>query len=295
MQRDQLEAVQRLLQMARREAGAGRRTAIGRLLQFGAGDDPEPVAVEGLLRLCREGTANFSDLAPFADRVVQAWKHVADHVKPAQQAVPSFQWMLDDEYAPWRSAAECFLDLLQYFPGAEVDRSLHEGLRLTDPRLKLFATISLLRRSQPVSNSEVDAIAASNEVREILWEELTRLGSQSMMPARWAAPQELAASALSRWLSHPNELNAPPEEIELMDTFSVELDEGGVADVFLFRFREFAKPWQPGGGWMAGIAGRYRDGRRFGSPRSAFKTWESMLPREHFERLYKRPGLGCGE
>ena len=82
------------------------------------------------------------------------------------------------------------------------------------------------------------------------------------MPEQWAVPEELAASELSRWLSHPNELNAYPEEIELMQIYTLPEARGRAeAEVYLSRFREFPKPWEPGERWMAGVAGPYKNGR----------------------------------
>jgi hypothetical protein len=113
------------------------------------------------------------------------------------------------------------------------------------------------------------------------------------MPARWAAPEKLAESALSRWLSRPTELGTFPENIELVERFPVEDDTGKSDDAYLFRFREFPKPWEPGEGWMAGIAGPYRDGVALGSPWSSFRAWNSMSPSEHFDLLYYRGGDSC--
>jgi hypothetical protein len=158
--------------------------------------------------------------------------------------------------------------------------------------LKLFAALSLLRNLEPVDVSELDKIGASHTVRIVLWEQLRKLDMESLMPEQWSTPEQLAASEFSRWAGHPMELGVPPEEIELMGRFPVKVD-GGTGDVYLFRFREFPKPWEPGEGWMAGIAGPMRDGEAIGSSWSRFERWDSQSPEEHFLKL-RGDVAGCG-
>jgi hypothetical protein len=105
-----------------------------------------------------------------------------------------------------------------------------------------------------------------------------------IMPERWSTPEQLAASDLVQWAAHPMEMGTPPEEIEHMATYLINF-EGEEVAVFLFRFREFPKPWAPSEGWMAGIAGPYTDGERVGNPWSAFAPWDSKSPEEHFKKL----------
>jgi len=198
--------------------------------------------------------------------------------------------------AVYAQEGERLLALMGYFRGKKIGLSLREALELTDPSLKMWALVSLLRRYEPVPKDDLEAVASSHIVRITFWECLQELEMESLMPARWSAPQELAASALSRWLSRPNELNAIPEEIELMRTFPAVDHAGDPMEVYLFRFREYPKPWEPGEGWMAGVAGPYRDGEQIESPWSSFRRWDSMSPEDHFEMLWGgdacgRPGL----
>ena len=138
-----------------------------------------------------------------------------------------------------------------------------------------------------VDARQVEQVAASLEMRETFWRILRKMGKQSLMPERWARPELLAASSLCRWAAHPNELAVPPDEVELTMKFLIEPEEGGTPyEVYLFRFRAYPKPWEPGEGWMAGIAGPND------SPWSSFKKWDSLTPDEHFEKLYYR-GSAC--
>ena len=150
----------------------------------------------------------------------------------------------------------------------------------------LQALTCLLRQGESVTADDLEQIAADHETRILLWRGLQRLNRESLMPAEWAKPEMLAGSNLANWLSSPSELNALPEHVELMKRFLVDVD-GEVLEAYLFRFREFAKPWEPGEGWMAGIAGPIQDGESTGSPWSSFKRWDSMSDEEHFDKLFK--------
>src|SRR5262249_22679752 len=284
-----------LAQQAREKAGDERRAAIGQLKLLAMDSLSRDEAVQALVNLWRGRLATPADVAPFAPTVLKMWHRVSEQVKPFQQETVKVEWMMDEDYGAVSSEAEALLALLGYFPGDEIGRSLRDALsQLTDPDLKMFAILSLLRRHDAVPPEEIETVAASHLVRIYFWEHLQELGMEALMSAEWASPEALAASELSRWLSHPNELGVPPEEIELVDIFAVPTDESETEteEVYLFRFREYPKPWEPGEGWMAGIAGPYRDGR-VKSPWSSFRRWDSMSPQDHVVMLYYRGSGNC--
>jgi hypothetical protein len=233
--------------------------------------------------LCEQGSASGPELAPFAETVLAICQPVFEAVRACLRDVVEVEWLLDDEYEPGRARAVA-ARLVGLHPrrsghsgasrGAFAHRSAPEAVRSGFP----------VARYQPVDTEEIEAVAASGEVRETLWRKLTALGLRSLMPARWATLQALAASALTRWLAHPNELNAIPEQVDLMNVFPVELD-GRTLEVYLFRFREFPKPWEPGKGWMAAVAGPYRDGMPLASPWSSFTRWDAQTPADQFHSL----------
>ena len=81
--------------------------------------------------------------------------------------VTCMEWLVDEEYSGLRYSAEWLLDLLGYFPSEVVGQKLREAVGLTDPRLKCFAAVSLLRRLEAVDPTEIERIAANNETRVI--------------------------------------------------------------------------------------------------------------------------------
>jgi hypothetical protein len=274
-----------IVQAVRDSDGTERRLALAKLIMIARDEGPRTDALAACVDLCAEAAIGPDDLEPHVSTLLDLWKRVFAQAKPLQKSTSQIEWMIDDQYSNTRCCAEWLLDLMGHVPGGEVDISLRDALSLADPRLKLFAAVSLLRRLTPVDPLELEKIAASNEVRIILWEQLRKLNVESLMPLRWSLPEMLAASDLSRWVSHPLELGVPPEEVELMGTFQVEI-EGRPEDVYLFRFREYPKPWEAGEGWKAGIAGPYRDGQAIGSCWSAFESWDCKSPAEHTAKLY---------
>jgi len=65
--------------------------------------------------------------------------------------------------------------------------------------------------------------------------------------------------------------------------FSTSGDEG-ILDAYLFRFREYPKPSEPGEGRMSAVAGPSYKGQELNSPWSAYGQYDSMSPEEHFEK-----------
>jgi len=245
----------------------------------------------GCLGLLREGKLEVGELGPHLPLIMDGWFSVYAEVVRLQRDGASAEWMFDEEYSGPRSDAEIVLDLFGYLPFERVGDALRKGLALYDPRLKLFASVSLLRQGKRVDRSELDRVAASDEVRILLWEQLREIGFLSLIPAHWSSPAQLAVSSLARWASHPMELGVPPEGIELAQTYPVETDYGPL-EAYLLRFRARSEPLAETRGWMAGIAGPFHDEKEVDSPWSFFDSWEAMSPEEHFKKMYYR-GRSC--
>jgi len=242
------------------------------------------------LNLLQSGALTAEDVAPHRAAVLALWNAIHAELKPRQKETGSAEWLIAEDYRQARALGEVVLDLMGYVPGEDVAHALREAVLLVDRRLKCFAILSLLSRGETVDPDQIEQVAASLEMRMIFCGQLHKLEMKWLMPEQWAQPEELAASDLAQWAAHPNELGVAPEEVELMTKFMVKSDEDDLhpEEVYLFRFREYPKPWEPGGGWMAGIAGPIRDGVSMGSPWSSFKPWDTMSEQEHFETLFNR-------
>ena len=263
--------------------------ALGALLQLKESDLAQASdACDACLPLLKRSKVSEQEIASHAPRLLAIWNSVHAELKSRQQEVVSTEWLYDEEYLLPRGLGGRVLDVLGYVPGDEVVGSLNEAVLLNDPRLKTFAIVSLVRLGETVDPAQLGQAAASMEMRMTLCRLLKRMGKQPLMPEPWAHPIYLAQSDLCGWAAHPNELGVCPDEIELMMRCQIESDKPEPDEVYLFRFREYPKPWEPGEGWMAGIAGPIVDGESQDSPWSSFKRWDSMSPDEHFEKLYYR-------
>jgi len=281
--------IRELVDRIRAEQGTGREAAISTILDLASKDEALTFDLyRAVLDLCRNSEIPAQELEPHTNRVLALWNQLHARAKSLQRDSPGNEWMLDGEYRKVRALGGVILDLLGCLPGSEVTEALREGVSLVDPRLKMFAVISLLRRLEPVDPAEMERVAASNEVRILLWRELCKLNMTNLMPKEWSTPEKLAASDLVHWAAHPMELGTAPEEIELMLEKPFEDDQGRVFSAYLFRFREYPKPWEPGEGWMAGVAGPFLNGRALASPWSSFERWDSRSPEEHFTELFQR-------
>lgn len=238
------------------------------------------------LAFCRAGLLDAATLLPRLPQVLAVYAERRDKLFPAQR-LGDIAWMWEDEYLPPRYEADELLDLLGFFPARAAEEELRRALGYRDPLLKSFAVLSLLRLGQPVAPDQIEAVAASAEVRNRLFDCLAELGKLALFPDRFRTQEALAESDMVHWLTFPTELARVPDEIELMAV--VPIDTGtpdGFLDSYVFRFRTHPPHWAAKDGWMAGVAGPFlRDDapstRSYGGTFSAFAPWDSQTPEGH--------------
>jgi len=278
-----------------RQDPESRRAAVTSLFQL-EGCDFE--AAHACLGLRKQAILSQEDLAPCTPILVDRWQAIFGEIAPAQVESDSHDWMFEQAYARKRAYAGLLLDLLGYVPKESTVPALERALMLKDPRLKCWTIVSLIRHGCPVKPDDVLDVTESDEVRLTLWNEFRKLKSESLMPAEWTTPENLAASSLTSWAGHPNEFGTPPQVVEAVQGFivdDVEGHEGEELIVYLFRFGKFACSSIPAEDRFAGIAGPFHDGEELDSPWSNRTRWEALPPDEHFDRMYYRSApMTCG-
>ena len=143
-------------------------------------------------------------------------------------------------------------------------------------------TTALANGSEP-SEADVLRFARDRVTRQVLFEVLREAGRIDLFPSELRTWPALAEANLVAWLCHPNELQVPPDEIELMAT----LPAPGAADThyFLFRYKTNPPHWAAKDGWMAGVAGPYdltKDPEPYAPGTfSRFEAFESRTHEEH--------------
>ena len=134
--------------------------------------------------------------------------------------------------------------------------SVGRGMRQRDRKLfaRLDPVASRLEAGDAVAPAEIDALAAQHELRFLLFNALRHLGKSELLPARFNSTEAQGEAALAYWMTHPNELQAPPEQIECIATFPRVIDAApGIFHVY--RYRMPAGHWAANDGWLLGLAG----------------------------------------
>ncbi|MBI5361789.1 MAG: hypothetical protein HZA53_01335 [Planctomycetes bacterium] len=192
-------------------------------------------------------------------------------------------WRWSSRYEPLRNSFGILLDLLGHLGKDDASiRLLRQAEALHDPRLRMFAILSLLRLKARPDAKAVLAVARDSETRIWLFRQLAEQGRRTVFPKSEAQQAKLAESDMVNWLAFPTELGRAPHHIELMNT--VEIDAGRAAGVFVyyvFRFRVRGSHFAADDGWMGGVSGPFRK-RDFPTADSLGDTFSSFTKWEEF-------------
>lgn len=226
-------------------------------------------------------------LVPHADQFLGMYHRRRDRLLPAQQG-DGVAWRWDLDYHRRRWQAGVLLDLLGFLPDPAAPAVLRDALGVyADPRLRLYAVLSLLRHNEEIDPATVAEVAACPESRKWLFDGLQKLERFHLYPAGLRSQAALAESELVNWLVHPRELGRAPDATELMQvvTFNSESDAGWL-DYYLFRFRLDGDHWAARLGWLAGVAGPFvrKDAptiQALGDTHSTYRPWDDKLLDEH--------------
>ena len=245
---------------------------------------------EMLFHYCEAGLLKPVELAPYADRLLSLYTGLRDRIEATQRAHP-LSWMWDDKaYVEIRGEAELLLDLFGWLPTESSRHELRRAVRLSDPCLKGYAAIALLRLGETVSPRELSPVGASPEMRNRLYKALEKLERLELFPDEFRNQLAFAESDMVEWLAFPTELQRPPDEIELMKSVTVDAPEpDGSIEYYVFRFRVNDPHWAADSGWMAGIAGPYRVKEKptpngLGETFSQFEPADEWSAEEHVRR-----------
>jgi len=175
-------------------------------------------------------------------------------------------------------------------------RYLGRGIALHDARIaaKLAPVHAAMNGGTKPDAALVARLAADPDVRNTLYNELREKGMQDIFPAEFRTFEAHAESELVYWLCHPNELQQPPDQIELMKVVTMPSGTSlGDVDYYLFRFSVNPPHWAADEGWMAGVAGPYIKGHPLdeqgtGATFSEFEAYEALTPERHVQYYHER-------
>lgn len=237
------------------------------------------------LTCCEAGYLSAATLEGHTFEFLEYYRNIKCKIWP-QQKSSGLSWMWEDEYSEWRFHAALLLDLMAFFPAHDIHSELSDALKFSDPRIKLFAAISLLRIRKAIPDSEIEIIAANAETRNWLFRLLSKIERPELFPKKFRTQELFAESDMVNWLIFPTELARVPDEIEFMKIVSIPTPRNGPLDYYVFRFRTHEPHWSAKDGWTAGIAGPYLQKnaptqKSYGDTFSRFDPWESKTPEEH--------------
>jgi hypothetical protein len=244
------------------------------------------------LRYCQEGKMDANGLCAVTGQLLQDYLELRVDLDKAEPGEGQ-QWMWEGGYASTRFKAALLLDLMGYVRSEAVVAELMRAEESPDPRLRLFALISLVRHGMEPGLQTWIPVAQSAETCNLLYERLGHLNRLDLFPVEFGTQDAFAESDMVSWLMYPTELGRAPDEIEQMHVEPFDQDEdgpGGAYEIYLFRFRTSEPKWAAEKGWMAGIAGPFERGAQpsiesLGATFSCFESWDSKTPDEHMESI----------
>jgi hypothetical protein len=138
--------------------------------------------------------------------------------------------------------------------------SVERGARQRDARIVagLEPLIRKLDKREEVSAEEIAALATKPQNRRMLYHLLEHHKRLDLFPEECLDVRSQAEAQLVYWMMHPNELQDPPEQIELVESVVRRLPGGSSRGEFLiFRYKMPEGHWAGKDGWLLGIAGPY--------------------------------------
>lgn len=155
---------------------------------------------------------------------------------------------------------------------------------------KIQIAINAIKNGQQINKAELDRLAHDPVTRNYLLQNLRDIGREDLFPAEYLDTRHIAESDLVSWLMHPSELDAAPDEIELVKVISKVID-GMENEFYVFKFRKLGDHWAAKDGWTAGIAGPYaKNGKATPFPEAVFSQFEKIearTPEEHLDTVLK--------
>lgn len=248
----------------------------------------------------RDGVVKFVSVIPLEDFPDGTEEHVSRflnsnlrrlldlNVSLQQRLGPQF-CRSDDTFAN-RNSVTTILVALERLPSMISHELFVEGLKSSDPMMKHNFLVAHLVVGLSVDQADIESVASKPETRMYIYAELRGRELLSRMPRQYATNAALSESQMVDWLSFPTELGYPPEEIQLMGTFSGDaVGEDDSIEYFVYRFRADNSEGIYESEWMAGICGPFHRTaieRNDGSETfSSFTPWNNMTAEEHLKAV----------
>ncbi len=114
-----------------------------------------------------------------------------------------------------------------------------------------------LKRGAPPDVALLRALGKDLRTRNPAYLALEEAGKGELFPPEFRTREAFGASDLALWLEHPHALGVPPDELELVETVTVQHDLQGPLEYFVYRFRVAPPARRSSHGWMLRVSGPY--------------------------------------
>lgn len=161
---------------------------------------------------------------------------------------------------------------------------------------RLEPVLAPLREGKPYDQAALTALADDAEFRNALFDALEELGKSELFPPEQRTLEAFAESVFVSWLAHPNELQKPPDELELISMHHVDSETDlGQFTYFLYRFKVKPPHFAADYGWMAGACGPFLEMPTplLVTPTGLFselEAFDTKTPEEHVAQVHKGAG-----
>lgn len=248
-----------------------------------------------LLEFRNEGLAEADLLEPHEYSIAEVLGTEVERVLATQQAT-GIGWRYASPYLMHREMVGLLFDLAGAYDAPRLREVVRASDGLSDPRLRRFRAVALLRHNETAMAMELEWIARNPADRYWLFGQLCQFGLAEHLPESCHDQTLLAEGHLSDWLCYPTELGREPDEIELIHVESRPasqtrtpinwLRKRKLVDYFFFKYRVTEEHWSKKNGWMVGMAGGYQRDKQptvahDGGTFSRFTKHESKSIAEH--------------
>ena len=112
-----------------------------------------------------------------------------------------------------------------------------------------------LARGQSPDQAAVRTLALQRHVRPTLYETLKHFERLDLFTSEFTTIQAQGEALLAYWMMHPNELQDPPADVELVENLERKIDDFD-ATFLVFRYRMPQGHWA-GDDWLLGLSGPF--------------------------------------
>ncbi len=242
-----------------------------------------------VLEYCEKGRVKLELYTGYTKNLMKYYEQLDNEEKKLTLNTSIKNWYYNEGYGEIRGKKALVLDLLSF---ASIDMTkdlLKKAIESKDPRIVYFALSTYIKKGIEVDDRYLKFVADDNEMRKWLFDLLSKYKKDKIKELDFSQ-EKLAISDMVNWLIFPTELNAAPDEIELIKTVRVDKPKTGAIEYFVFKFRMHEPHWAAKDDWMVGVSGpfivkNYPTTDSYGETFSSFEKYDGRDAEEYLSNI----------